>query len=65
MQLFEHQLQATQWMYDQEVLEGGAMQHLWAELPPHPQMPAVSWGPGASTNLRELLPYSQDVKQIT
>ncbi|CAM9167625.1 unnamed protein product, partial [Ectocarpus sp. 12 AP-2014] len=40
VQLFEHQLQATQWMYDQEVLEGGAMQHLWAELPPHPQMPA-------------------------
>ncbi|CAM9246167.1 unnamed protein product, partial [Ectocarpus fasciculatus] len=40
VQLFEHQLQATQWMYDQEVLEGGAMQHVWAELPPHPQMPA-------------------------
>lgn len=41
MKLFEHQLQAAQFMYDQETLDGGVMQHLWAELPPHPQAPAV------------------------
>eukprot|EP00903_Cladosiphon_okamuranus_P014611 g13549.t1 len=40
VQLFEHQLQSAQFMYDQEMLDGGVMQHLWAELPPHPQAPA-------------------------
>eukprot|EP00752_Nemacystus_decipiens_P018369 g16478.t1 len=39
VELFEHQLQAAQFMYDQEMLNGGALQHLWAELPPHPQAP--------------------------
>lgn len=43
VQLFEHQLQAANWMYDHEMLDGGAMQHLWAELPPHPEAPAVSY----------------------
>eukprot|EP00752_Nemacystus_decipiens_P018364 g16475.t1 len=37
VQLYEHQKQDAQWMKDQEMLKGGAMQHLWAELPPHPQ----------------------------
>lgn len=36
VQLYEHQKQDAQWMMDQEMLKGGAMQHLWAELPPHP-----------------------------
>ncbi|CAM9694406.1 unnamed protein product [Ascophyllum nodosum] len=39
VQLYEHQRQATQWMYDQETLEGGTMRHLWAELPPHRHAP--------------------------
>ncbi|CAM9694657.1 unnamed protein product [Ascophyllum nodosum] len=39
VQLYEHQRQDTQWMYDQEMLEGGSMRHVWAELPPHPYAP--------------------------
>ncbi|CAM9295911.1 unnamed protein product, partial [Sphacelaria rigidula] len=34
--LYEHQKQDAQWMLDQENLPGGTKQHLWAELPPHP-----------------------------
>lgn len=41
VELYEHQLQDAQWMLDQETLDGGSMQHLWAELPPHPLAPAV------------------------
>ena len=41
VQLYEHQRQDTQWMYDQEMLEGGSMRHVWAELPPHPYAPEV------------------------
>lgn len=40
VKLFEHQLQAVQWMYDQEALDGGVLQHVWAELP-RPHAPAV------------------------
>ncbi|CAM9658994.1 unnamed protein product, partial [Laminaria digitata] len=40
VQLYEHQLQDTQWMYDQEMLDGGSKRHLWAELPAHPLAPA-------------------------
>ena len=45
VQLYEHQMQGTQWMYDQEMLEGGSKRHLWAELPAHPDAPSVcvSW----------------------
>ncbi|CAM9930941.1 unnamed protein product, partial [Ectocarpus sp. 13 AM-2016] len=35
VELYEHQKQDAQWMMDQEMLEGGSMQHLWAELPAH------------------------------
>lgn len=41
MKLHEHQLQGVRWMYDQEMLDGGSMRHLWAELPPHPLAPTV------------------------
>lgn len=41
VQLYEHQLQDTQWMFDQEMLEGGSRRHLWAELPAHPNAPSV------------------------
>eukprot|EP00904_Undaria_pinnatifida_P006227 jgi/Undpi1/2734/HiC_scaffold_14.g06112.m1 len=40
VQLYEHQMQGTQWMYDQEMLEGGSKRHLWAELPAHPDAPS-------------------------
>lgn len=41
LKLSEHQLQDVQWMLDQEMLEGGIMQHVWAEVPPHPSAPKV------------------------
>lgn len=41
VQLYEHQKQDAQWMMDQEMLKGGSMQHLWAELPAHPQAPVI------------------------
>lgn len=41
VELHEHQLQGVRWMYDQEMLDGGSMRHLWAELPPHPLAPTV------------------------
>ncbi|CAM9715351.1 unnamed protein product, partial [Ectocarpus sp. 12 AP-2014] len=40
VELYEHQKQDAQWMMDQEMLEGGSMQHLWAELPAHHLAPA-------------------------
>lgn len=49
VQLYEHQKQDAQWMMDQEMLKGGSMQHLWAELPPHPH--AVSYALGSPTLL--------------
>ncbi|CAN0153840.1 unnamed protein product [Scytosiphon promiscuus] len=40
VELYEHQKQDAQWMMDQEMLEGGSMQHLWAEVPLPPSAPS-------------------------
>lgn len=41
VELYEHQKQDAQWMMDQEMLEGGSMQHIWAEMPAPPLAPSV------------------------